>query len=135
VYPFIKTYQAFSVTAIIILDILNSLFLQDLTHFPSNIILLTGVFILPQILLTCTWMLKFPQPEPLHRQGIFWYNTGNFIFYVGTLFLFGYFNAWIRKGDFPPILLKLLWLNCMLIYFLYGLAVLMEIAKPANKKT
>jgi len=106
--------------------VLNIIYLQPVTIFPSNIILVESVFILSQILYLFYDMLHHPIQKPLTQQGMFWVNSGSLFFYSSTFIIFGFFN-YFKKYQFEMNWAYfILWLTNIIMYSCYLIAIIVE---------
>jgi hypothetical protein len=85
--PLTKKIVLISIALVITFSVINSLFLQPLgTKFPTNIYLLTNIFLVIFSLLLFKQMLQYPLNVNIVKQSIFWFNT-TIIFCSTTTFL------------------------------------------------
>lgn len=75
-----------------LLSILCSLLYRNLNIFPSFNIILISILIIGFSLIHFKIMLQHPVLTPLFKQSVFWFNSGNLVFYCITFFLFGAYN-------------------------------------------
>ncbi len=76
----------------LLLAIANLIWIEGLFVFPSNGLILQSFLIIPFALITYTIMLNQPSRQALYQQPLFWFNSGNFIFYGITFFAFAFYN-------------------------------------------
>lgn len=112
----------------ILLFLFNSLYVQSpLASMPSNgIALLSLVTVLYSLFLFYN-MLQFPSENHLFRQPVFWFNSGNLIFYCITFFIFGFFNP-VHKvsARLPEWQYTTIWVCNIILYSFYGIALLLD---------
>lgn len=105
----------------------NTLFFQPIFLFPSNAVLVSGVLLLFQTLLTYVYMINNASKNPLHSQPLFWFNTGTFIFNSVAFFIFGYFNFLIRRQGMPTVLMDILWSINVVMYLCYAVSIIIAV--------
>lgn len=121
---FIKYYAIGSAISCIFLSVINTLYFQHLLEFPSNLFIFTSIFTIGLIMLTFRKLLHSPSDLPLHKQGVFWFNTSNFIFYSTTFFYWSFYNYLIKSKFVFDIADDVIFYMIVLCYLLYGLALI-----------
>ena len=87
-----------SAAALALLSILNSIFIQPLLTFPSNGVLALSLLIIAVVLFTSNRMVMNPSRGKLIKEPLFWFNTGNLVFYTITFLIFGFFSPLRKLG-------------------------------------
>lgn len=115
----IKKWIVVSIATLIIWNIYNSIFLQNLKMINTNAILLACI-------LYCIWsivyfieLLQNDTDEPLSKNPHFWINTGTLFFYASSFFIIEFIQI-ILKGD-KELAAKLWFLIRLFDIILYGL--------------
>jgi hypothetical protein len=118
-----------SIIAMLILEVVNVLFFEKLTQFPSLILEASHIVYVVYSLLLFRQMLLFPAEQSLFRQSLFWFNI-NVLFYATTMFLdFALLSYFIEnKLDVIPLAYFALVVN-FIFYIVIGISILMD-----NKK-
>ncbi|MDB5090937.1 MAG: hypothetical protein JWR09_4931 [Mucilaginibacter sp.] len=118
-----------SIIAMLILEIVNVLFFEKLTQFPSLILEASHIVYVVYSLLLFRQMLLFPAEQSLFKQSLFWFNI-NVLFYATTMFLdFALLSYFIQnKLDVIPLAYFALAVN-FIFYIVIGISILMD-----NKK-
>jgi len=111
----------FLIVCLILLSLLNSLFLQDLSTAPSYGMLLLSFFVITSSLFQFKLMLTKPTHKKLTLRAIFWFCIASFLFYTLTFVSFG-LHA-ILLEDLPQFVFDfIMWFN-LVLYFLYFVAI------------
>lgn len=118
-----------SIAAMLILEIINLLFFEKLTQFPSLILEASHIVYVVYSLLLFRQMLLVPAEQSLFKQSLFWFNI-NVLFYATTMFLdFALLSYFIQnKLDVLPLAYFALVVN-FIFYIVIGISILMD-----NKK-
>ncbi|SHN30847.1 hypothetical protein [Mucilaginibacter sp. OK098] len=118
-----------SIIAMLILEIVNVLFFEKITQFPSLILEASHIVYVVYSLLLFRQMLLFPAEQSLFKQSLFWFNI-NVLFYATTMFLdFALLSYFIQnKLDVIPLAYFALAVN-FIFYIVIGISILMD-----NKK-
>jgi hypothetical protein len=118
-----------STVAMLILEVVNVLFFEKLTQFPSLILEASHIVYVVYSLLLFRQMLLFPAEQSLFKQSLFWFNI-NVLFYATTMFLdFALLSYFIEnKLDVIPLAYFALVVN-FIFYIVIGISILMD-----NKK-
>jgi hypothetical protein len=125
-----KSFLVFATSIFVFLSILNSIFVQ-LNKIPTNIIIIvSGVLFVFQSLSVYVYMLKMPEKKPLYLQSVFWFNTGCFVFYTVSFFVFSSIGFLQTKSS-VRLLYNILYGMNIFLYLMYGIAMYMEV--KANK--
>jgi len=128
-----KYFTIFSCLFIFVASLLNTIYLQPISIFPSNIILANSVFFLMYTLFTFRQMLQTVSTVSLLKQSIFWFNAANLIYISITFFYWALYNLISVEIYFPPILDNAIIIITILVYAMYGLA--MYFSVPKTKQT
>lgn len=129
---FMRYYVPASSIILVCFSIINSIYLQELLTFPSNPILLGGVFILVMILYSYLQMLKYPNVLPLLQQAQFWFNTGNLLMFAPQFFYWAFFNFLMQTGDFPQFIFDFFGFITIASYFLLAVSLYFGYKKDPN---
>ncbi len=125
-----KRLLVFLASSTCLLSVINSIFYQTpFTTFPTNGIILLSLFTITLTLITFTKMIGYPSTVPLKKQPMFWFNTGNFIFYNLTFFVFAFFYHFY-PGKWASIVI---WAANITMYIFYYLALKAEKNKNYNE--
>lgn len=118
-----------SAVAMFILEIINVLFFEKLTQFPSLILEASHILYVVYSLLLFRQMLLVPAEQSLFKQSLFWFNI-NVLFYATTMFLdFALLSYFIEnKLDVLPLAYLALVVN-FIFYIVIGISISMD-----NKK-
>jgi len=129
----IKKLVIYSIIPVAVIGIMNSVFLQDMRTFPSNILLLShGIFLILSLLLF-KQMLEEPVARNLFRQGEFWI-AGAYLLFSSAVFLsFGLQNYFKRNQLNLEPLNHMIYFTNILFYTLLGIALYTE--QSHNKET
>jgi hypothetical protein len=127
-----KKWMGVILSVIFMLNILNSIFLQDLFVFPSNALMINSFFIVFLCLLNMYQLLQNPSEMSLFRQSWFWLNIGNILFFTSTYMFFPILNLMIKGGEVPEFIFDVLWIVGMLLYFCYFIALFTNIKYHKN---
>lgn len=71
---------------------LNLIYFQNLYEFPSNGMVIIVFQVVVFVFLTYVKLLNQSRKGPIYMQSDFWLNSGNFLFYGITLFIFAFFK-------------------------------------------
>lgn len=104
--------------------VLNAVYFQDIVTLPSNLLLVSSIFLLPQIFASYFVMFRAGKTQPLFKQGLFWFNTGNLLFQMATFLLWGFHNYLLDNQSLPNELYVLLWFLNIILYSLYVVAII-----------
>lgn len=116
----------YSILPVTLLGFINSLFIQDINTFPSNILLVShGIFLILALLLFKE-MMDQPLELNVFKQSIFWFATA-YLFFPATVFLsFGLQNYFRRHQlDLTPLNLLTNYAN-LIFYALIGVALMVD---------
>jgi hypothetical protein len=118
-----------SAVAMFILEVINVLFFEKLTQFPSLILEASHILYVVYSLLLFRQMLLVPAEQSLFKQSLFWFNI-NVLFYATTMFLdFALLSYFIEnKLDVSPLAYFALVVN-FIFYIVIGISISMD-----NKK-
>ena len=115
------------IPAFITFFVINSIFFQSYKYvFPSNSLMISGMFYAVCSLLLFKQMLSYPTQVNITRQSIFWYNIG-MLFYSSTIFLnWGLLNYFINHKLNPILLYKCSSIINLIFYVLLGISLLID---------
>ena len=115
-----------SMVAMLILEIVNVLFFEKLTKFPSLILEASHIIYVVDSLLLFRQMLLFPTEQSLFKQSLFWFNI-NVLFYATTMFLnFALLSYFIEnKLDILSLVYFSMAVN-LIFYIVIGISILMD---------
>ncbi|MFT5820093.1 MAG: hypothetical protein ACI8ZM_001327 [Crocinitomix sp.] len=82
-----------------LLSILNLIFLESLYDFPSNGLIITAFQIVIFVFLTYVSLLFDSRKIAIYKQSTFWLNSGNFVFWGVTFFIFAFFKFIYKIED------------------------------------
>jgi hypothetical protein len=115
--------------AMLILEIVNVLFFEKLTRFPSLILEVSHIIYAVDSLLLFRQMLLFPTEQSLFKQSLFWFNI-NVLFYATTMFLnFALLSYFIENKLDILSLVNFSTVVNFIFYIVIGVSILMD-----NKK-
>ena len=80
----------------------NSLTFETIYTFPSFGFTLLSFFVLICVLYQFYLMIEIPVLTSIWHQPIFWFNTGNLIFYCTTFLIFSVFNPLLKTNQIIP---------------------------------
>jgi hypothetical protein len=80
------------------LFLVNVLFVQSFFKFHTYTYVFSCVFIIVLVFSYFNQMLQTKEVIPLRRNGIFWFNLGNLIYFVGSIFYMGSINFILETG-------------------------------------
>lgn len=116
----------YSIIPVSILGILNSVYLQDMNTFPSNVLLLShGIFLLFALLLF-KQMIDEPIEKKLYKQSQFWLSTAYLIFPAAVFLSFGLQNYFIRNQLNMQPINNMIYISNFVFYILIGIALLTD---------
>ena len=107
----------------ITLSILNTYFLQTINTFSSYGIILHGFQTLLLSLILFFKMLQEPSETPLRKQAVFWFNTGNFVFYGMTFTIFALYNFYYQTVKMSSWVYLVIWFGNIFLYSTYFIAI------------
>ncbi len=112
--------------AMVALEIVNILFFEKLSQFPSLILEASHIIYVVFALLLFRQMLLFPSEQSLFKQSVFWYNI-NVLFYATTMFLnFALLSYFIQnKLDVIPLAYFGIVVN-FIFYIIIGISLLID---------
>ena len=115
-----------STIAMLILEVVNVLFFEKLSQFPSLILEASHIVYVVYSLLLFRQMLLFPAQQSLFKQSLFWFNI-NVLFYATTMFLnFALLSYFIQnKLDVVPLVYFGMIVN-FTFYIVIGISILMN---------
>jgi hypothetical protein len=115
-----------STVAMLILEVVNVLFFEKLTQFPSLILEVSHILYVVYSLLLFRQMLLFPMEQNLFKQSLFWFNI-NVLFYATTMFLnFALLSYFIgNKLDVAALIYFGLVIN-FIFYIVIGISLLID---------
>lgn len=118
------------IKAVVVLSILSttliSIFHQGLMQFPSVGMIIQGFSMILIGLLFFYNMLKNPVQQDISKQSVFWYNTGNLVFYCSTFTFYGLFNYLDYRPDWAY---HIVWIANIILYSCYLISLLIEISQ------
>jgi hypothetical protein len=136
--PFNKRFTQywiyFSIGILTSFSLINSSFFQPVTGLPTNAILISSIFLIFLCLLMYTRLLLDISSNKLYKRSVFWFNTGVFLFYLITFFIFGYFNVFLRKKGVPMIAYNILYAANVVRLICFSLVFYLEIKSIKAKK-
>ncbi len=109
--------------------IVNSLFFQPITLFPSNALLVCGVFLVGLGLILFRQMLGYTIEDNIFTQSVFWYNIAVIFFYSSTFLLWSSLNYFIRHKLNTQLLIDMIYVANLIYYILIGISFYMETIK------
>jgi len=128
--PYMRSVFWWGMIGYFLIWLVNLLYFQPPSIFPSNTIMFSCVLILFFVLMSFKYMLDHPIEESIFVQAQFWFNTGILIFYSSS-FLYFFFESFLQKiGQYPIYLLhvirypNIIWIICIIIGMLGDLGVL-----------
>lgn len=131
--PFITKLIRYSIFPVVILAIGNTLFFQDIYHFPSNILLLThGLFLLFSLLLF-KQIFEGSFEQNLFYQTEFWYASALLIFSSVVYLSFGLRNYFMLMGASTNLLDSFIYIINMIFYSLTALILILDREKSHQK--
>lgn len=86
----------------IMILIIGLLSFTSLYSFPSLGLVLISLLIICAALFKFYNMLKYPSRLHILKQSVFWFNTGNLLFFSITFFVFGYYQYFLSENIAPP---------------------------------
>jgi len=115
-----------SIIAMFALEVINFLFFEKLTQFPSLILEASHIVYVAYSLLLFRQMLLAPAEQSLFKQSLFWFNI-NVLFYATTMFLnFALLSYFIQnKLDVNPLIYFNLIVN-YIFYIVIGIVLLID---------
>jgi hypothetical protein len=118
-----------SMIAMLILEIVNVMFFEKLTKFPSLILEASHIIYVVDSLLLFRQMLLFPTEQSLFKQSLFWFNI-NVLFYATSMFLnFALLSYFIENKLDILSLVNFSTVVNFIFYIVIGVSILMD-----NKK-
>jgi hypothetical protein len=112
---------------IIVFNMVNSIFLQKLTIFPSYPIMVNYLFIIFCSLYSFYYFLHRPVLRNLFQQEWFWLSAGNLFFFSSTFLFFALLNFLLVNKTVPEFLYSSLWVIGMLFYSIYLITLLTHV--------
>lgn len=114
------------IASMVVLEILNLIYFEKITQFPSVILEASHIAYVIYALLLFRQMLLYPAQQSLFKQSLFWFNM-NMLFYATTMFLyFALLNYVVdNKFDTTPLVYFGIVEN-YLFYALIGLSLLID---------
>lgn len=110
-----------------VFTLFNMYFFQNIFSLPTNSILVSSMLLFFLGTLTLITEIKNTDSIPIYTKPVFWFNLGIILFCVTVLFIGGIINKVIRMGVYLPLLYKILYFANILMYFLYAVAICMDI--------
>ncbi|ASU32363.1 hypothetical protein [Mucilaginibacter xinganensis] len=125
----VKNIIIASTIVMLMLEIVNVLFFEKLTQFPSLILEASHILYVVYSLLLFRQMLLFPTEQSLFKQSLFWFNI-NVLFYATTMFLnFALLSYFIEnKLELAPLVYFGVAIN-LIFYVVIGISLLIDNAK------
>jgi len=125
-----KRIIVFFTAAFFIIWVIDLIFLEKITEFPSITLNFSQFVYIVYSLLLFNKMLISQSEESLLHQSIFWFNV-NILFFSSSIFLiFGLTNLF-RKHDYDITILYTFEYVCnLLFYFLIGISILIDRSLP-----
>lgn len=133
-----KTIQkiVFSIGITIIpLSLINSIYIQKIIYFPSNIVFISMIILSAYSIMLFYYMLKSPKSLPIIKDPIFWLASGTLIFQAASFFEMGFNNLVYNKLSYERQLLvnEIHLFFPMLMYAMYGVALYLDGRRSAKK--
>lgn len=127
----IKKVVIISIAGMLVLEIINLVFFEKITQFPSLILEVSHIIYVIYSLLLFRQMLLFPAERSLFKQSLFWFNI-DVLFYATTMFLnFALLSYFIEnKLDGMPLAYFSIVVN-FIFYIVIGISLLID-NKKAN---
>lgn len=103
-----KLSRSFMYVAVVLClaSIINGIWFQDIVADRTRFIMVFNVALVLASLVTYMDMLKKPSQVPLHRQGIFWFNTATLLFFASTFFRYAmseyFLEQYYNTGQYMP---------------------------------
>ncbi len=119
----VKKYITISIYVFCITSILNSIFLQKLMVYPTNMLLISYTLLLIDAFILFFQMLNHPIEQQLSKQAVFWFNTGLLLFCASVFFTIGSYNFHIRHGISNILINNINYYINLLFYILIGVAI------------
>jgi len=120
-----------SIFVILLLEIVNILFFENLHQFPSITLNVSQCLYVVYSLLLFRQMLLYPVEQSLFKQSIFWFNL-DMLFIATTLFLNFALTNYLIKNTLNPVWMD--WFNYiinMLYYAVMGACLIIDNKKQA----
>ncbi|HVW95736.1 MAG TPA: hypothetical protein VHA56_07190 [Mucilaginibacter sp.] len=130
----IKKIIIILIPAMLILEIFNIRFFEQLSQFPSLILEASHIIYVVYALVLFRQMLFSPAEESLFKQSLFWFNI-NMLFYATTMFLnFALLSYFIEnKLDVAPLVYISVVVN-FIFYIVIGVSLLIDNKRPDTIK-
>ena len=116
------------------LAVINSMFHQPLSRFPSFSIAAHAFQSILLALVIFNETIKAPTLTPLVKQSLFWLNCGTFLFYSSNFVGFVLFNEYYQlQGITTTWIFYLNWIGNMVIYSCYFVALYLDQKHPYER--
>lgn len=117
-----KYFSFITVPLLVSFAIINGIRFQNLLEVPSNLFLLNSLFVLLHILYTYILMMKNMSQQPLHKQGIFWFNGANLLYFASSFLYWAFYNILGNGNLIPQSIHITLMVVTISTYVLYGVS-------------
>jgi hypothetical protein len=122
----IRKIIIYAIFLITILEIMNIIFLENLSQFPSNFLDISQLIYLIFSLAFFRQMLSHPSEINIFKQSIFWYNL-DMLFFSAAIFLnFALTNYFLKNNLNQTFLYDLSYIINLIFYLIIGIAILIE---------
>jgi len=134
-YRFFKSKQwtGFLITSVLtlgILEIVNTIYLQPLNEFNSNIQILENILLVFLSLMLFVHIRTSYMSEHLLREGVFWFNSIVLIYYTFNILIAGFQNFKVYEMKDPPTAIyDINLLLSGLLYLVYAFAIYLNAVK------
>lgn len=109
-------------------SLLNSLYLQPLDEFPSNMVLFSHILLSIYSLIIFYHLLYSPEDRSLFRNPVFWFSVGTLIFQAASFVYLGFDQPIFSKLS-PEMKITISNVHlyfAMLMYAIYGLSLWLD---------
>ena len=115
-----------SVAVFVGVEILNTLFLQPLKKFPSNIFIVEDLLLVYLSLILFSRMRSMKLSNNLLKEGIFWFNSSVLFYCSLDILISGLLNLVISPQRVPGFILNILLLFNGLLYACFAISIILN---------
>lgn len=123
-----------SVICLLLLEVLNTIYLQPLQVDNTNIAIVESIFLVFLSLMLFVNIRTSLASENILKEGVFWFNSIVLIYYTFNILISGFHSFKVYQFQNPPMVIyQINFLLSGLLYLVYSLSIILNVA--AKRKT
>jgi len=129
-----NTFLIASVLLLIILELLNTKYLQNLEVVNTNIAIVESIYLVFLSLMLFVSIRTSLASENILKEGVFWFNSIVLIYYTFNILISGFHSFKVYQFQNPPMVIyQINFLLSGLLYLVYALSMILNVV--AKRKT